>query len=1219
MNLDSLTPGQRESVECVDGPLLVSAGAGSGKTFMLTQRIAYALSPASGPAVTDIGEVLAITFTEKAAAEIKARVKRTLRQEGRTDQALKVDAAWISTIHGACARILRTHALEIGLDPAFSVVVDAERADMIAQSINEALGRRNDIIGRRAHAALFAEYAARSKGRASASVSSMVKALIDRATGLRHGLDDLAAGPAPAHPQRLARELLQAYEDVAAVLEQAGGSPTAQTARADAAEALEALGTYLLEAPASGPADGPDAALSAFAQVMDGCAVIPKKFGSATVKAAVGDFQAVYARVAQDAMLGLAAPLQGELIELARDASARYEQKKRACCALDNDDLLVRALDALEQVPALSARYAGRFKLVMVDEFQDTSQLQIDLIGKLAGENCAHLCTVGDAQQSIYRFRGADVNVYEAHKRTMRAPGIGARYVELARNFRSHGDVLAFVDRIFEQPHVFGDAFMPLEPNPARRSGYCGSAPRIDVVMAMQPAGLNTGVGIADAKRAEAAAIAERFAALREDGHKPGDMVVLLGKMPRAGVFAEALRAAGFECVIAGGSMFSGAPEVRLVSRLAQAVANPANTAALFEVMSSDMMHLSADDFLMLSTEVDGRTGSVSRRDLDRGFAQLAARAGELPPRLGHAVALLDRARNEARTHSMERAVRRAVVESGWMARLEGQGADGLACAANVLKAVRLLGRLERERHLGPASCARAFAHELDTGLKEAPGALSADGGDVVKIMTIHASKGLEFPLVAVADFANTGHSAGKLLVEAAGGAAFASLAPGATAEAFPNLAKRAAAYPAGAQGEDEGELAAAERALEAAAGGGMLGAAGAGAFSGIGAAAFREALGRRIAREELAEARRKLYVALTRASEALIVTMCGKAPAAGKQPSYPPLVDDIRSALFGAGDFPEGTSEVAFGGSSPARVTRLLVTPAGEGAAGAPGAEGAPDDASADGADHPGAAAVREFLVPCIEDSPAALRAADALRSDVFSYSSIAPHTAPARKPAEPAATEASDRGSESPGSVAYDAEEVDRRARLAEWDKATGLGSAFHRAAQYAVETGRVPDKDRVAQIAYAYRLGEEACGRLDAALTRWFASADYARVRTFARRRAEVPFFVRVGGAFLEGEIDLLCEDGPDAPALVIDYKTGGAPDETSEQLHARHELQAQCYAYALLSQGAPAVELRFERVEQSGLHGEPQVVAYRYAAEDLPALEDLIAQARRAAIN
>ena len=132
MDLDamSLTPAQRASIERVDGPLLLCAGAGSGKTFTLQQRIAYALSPESGPAVDGIERVLAITFTDKAAAEIKSRVRAVLRAEGMLDDALKVDGAWISTIHGMAGRILRAHALELGMDPAFRQLEEGEADEM---------------------------------------------------------------------------------------------------------------------------------------------------------------------------------------------------------------------------------------------------------------------------------------------------------------------------------------------------------------------------------------------------------------------------------------------------------------------------------------------------------------------------------------------------------------------------------------------------------------------------------------------------------------------------------------------------------------------------------------------------------------------------------------------------------------------------------------------------------------------------------------------------------------------------------------------------------------------------------------------------------------------------------------------------------------------------------------------------------------------------------
>ena len=988
---------------------------------------------------------------------------------------------------------------------------------------------------------------------------------MDKAAGLRGGLDALDFGPSPAQASTLARELLLAYEGVLPALERAGKSASAERARAAAADAVEALGAFLADASAASDA-------RALAAVVDGCAYLPCTFGGADVKAEVKAYQAVHARVAQNVALALAHPLASELMALAREVTARFEGAKRAACKLDNDDLLVRTLDAFERCPDIAARYERRFKLVMVDEFQDTSQLQIDMIARLAGPRCAHLCTVGDAQQSIYRFRGADVNVYEAHKKAMRADEVGALYVELTKNFRSHGDVLSFVDRVFEQSTVFGEAFMSLEPNEQRPSCYRGSAPRIDLVLSVQPAGRGTGVRTADAKRAGAEASARRFAALREDGHAPGDMVVLLGKMSRAGMYAEALRAEGFECVVTGGSLFASAPEVRVVARFVEALANPANTAALFEVLTSDMMRLSADDLLVLTTEEDPETGCVRRRDLDRGFARLASRADGLPPRLAHAVRLFERARDESRTRPVATVVRDAVVRSGWMARLEEEGAAGTARAANVLKAVRLVDRLETERHLGLASTARALADELAVGLKEAPGALSGAGGDVVKIMTIHASKGLEFPVVALADFADARAGSGKLLVETCGAIARASLAPAASLEAFPQLAKRSGAAAAG-DGEDDADLLAARRLVE-----GEDGPACALGASSCTQAAYRAQLARRAADEELAEARRKLYVGLTRASEALVVAMDAKAPSAGKPPAYAPLVDDIRSALCGDGDFPEGVAELPYGGTAPARFERILVQPPEPRAE--EGVEPAPEP--------------RLFFVPVVDDaSRSTLFAGGSARDDAFSYSSIAPNPVPA--PAGEGAPFAADA------------------------DKATDLGSAFHRAAQLAVETGRVPDAARLGVLSEAYALSTGQRARLADACERWFSSATYAETLQWGLRRAEVPFFVPISDAFVEGEIDLLCTDDAQlagARALVVDYKTGGSDGEAPEALCSKHLLQAQCYAYALLRQGCVEVELRFARVEREDSAGDMQTVTYRFTAEDLDGLAVRILSARRA---
>ncbi|WP_270575496.1 UvrD-helicase domain-containing protein, partial [Candidatus Collinsella stercoripullorum] len=139
MDLTALMPQQREIVTTLDRPLFVSAGAGSGKTFTLTRRILWALSPESGPFIDHLDQVLAITFTKDAAAEIRERVRAALIGAGMAEEALTVDDAWISTIHGMCSRILRAHALELGIDPEFTVVEDAD--ELVARAVDRAVAR----------------------------------------------------------------------------------------------------------------------------------------------------------------------------------------------------------------------------------------------------------------------------------------------------------------------------------------------------------------------------------------------------------------------------------------------------------------------------------------------------------------------------------------------------------------------------------------------------------------------------------------------------------------------------------------------------------------------------------------------------------------------------------------------------------------------------------------------------------------------------------------------------------------------------------------------------------------------------------------------------------------------------------------------------------------------------------------------------------------------
>ena len=199
VDLSTLMPQQRAVATTLDRPLFVSAGAGSGKTFTLTRRILWALDPASGPFVEHLDRVLAITFTKDAAAEIRERVRAALIEAGMDEEALSVDDAWISTIHGMCARILRTHALELGIDPEFSVIEETAADELMDQAGDHVLARAEDAVdgdGRRAH-----PYADRrrwyklkaepspSGGAAGANIRDYAKKLLELSCALPDGME----------------------------------------------------------------------------------------------------------------------------------------------------------------------------------------------------------------------------------------------------------------------------------------------------------------------------------------------------------------------------------------------------------------------------------------------------------------------------------------------------------------------------------------------------------------------------------------------------------------------------------------------------------------------------------------------------------------------------------------------------------------------------------------------------------------------------------------------------------------------------------------------------------------------------------------------------------------------------------------------------------------------------------------------------------------------
>lgn len=1162
------TPGQLACITTLDKPLVVAAGAGSGKTFTLTKRIVHALE--SGY-VEDIDQVLAITFTTKAADELRSRIKGSLRACGMIDQALKVDDAWISTIHGMCSRLLRAHAIELGIDPGFSVADESTLSAYRERAVEQVLLECEERGDSCALNELFAEFKPRSAGEfGGASVEDLLLALMDEATAHPDGADAFMLPPAGADPAYVVDEAFEILARARALMEGEKPSTRRDEAIAAASQALEEYAAVCGQKTFD------------TSEVLDLAARCPKLgrgFGGQAFKESMGELSLELQKRLLALRLEAARPLLETLIRLTRRACELFESYKRAAGQLDNNDLLTLAARAIESHPAIARDYVSRFKLVMIDEFQDTDQMQVDMVKRLSGREGEHLCTVGDWQQSIYRFRGADVSVYRRHLKQVAAHD-PRNVIYLFDNFRSHGDVLSFVDRVFGQASLFGGEFNSLSHG--RDEGlvkrpFPEDFPRVSVQL--HSGVVRRTVGRDAARALQAQGIAARFAQLVERGCSQGDLVVLLGSMTHADVYAQALRDAGMTCVIAGGSVFRSALEPRIVLDLARVAANPQETASLYRVLASDMFALGSDDLLLLATRFD-EEGRAVRRGLDRGVAAVARvcaenpdEAASLSPELRLAAQVLGDLWAHAGSGSLSALMERAITASGWLSRLEACKGEGLAAAANVYKALHIVSDLERAG-AGTASVAEAFATYLDCA-KEKPGALSASGGEFVRIMTVHASKGLEFPVVAVAELKNVEEPSSKLLVEQIGGRLYVSLDldQGVRDRGLDKIVDAKSVY-ASLTDEDADEEALADAVARAA-----------------NPLAYRAALRRFSYLGESEESKRLLYVALTRAKEALVVSLYGRRTKDDPSGVGGNLIAGaVTSALAGPTSyFKEGRSSFPYGGSLDASVEHVYLPeldPAGDFAADAGGSAVDAGDSAGDSASAPATEAdfePHELHVP-VYGGPAKCKEAPyrSQRADVFSYSSLAevpglgdtvqeladrftesvdaaaPDDALAAlvgmdgRSASSTASAASDDAqaalvedgdldaeglrvdTDGPSDDALADDDGDRLIvlgapahRAADADKATDFGTAFHRLAQYAVAfrapgtAPMRPDPVREQAVSKACELGHLHRMRLDRALDRWFSSETARSLAAYGRIEAEMPFFVALDVASADAD--------------------------------------------------------------------------------------------------
>jgi ATP-dependent exoDNAse (exonuclease V) beta subunit len=671
------------------GEVFVSAGAGTGKTAVLVERFARAVCERG----LDVDSILVITYTRRAAGELRTRIRSALAERGRPDLARELDGAWISTIHGFCNRLLKAYPFAAGLDPRFRELDDAQGAVIRGEAFRRALDEFC-TDGDQARLRLLATYGAE---------------------GLR-------------------RMLTGVYETLRSAGRPLDLSVVARPELAERVEELREAARYLADDRAA--TDNQRRAAGELLALLARDVRADRLMDLAGFKAR-GERAATYAEAlaaVEQAALDEAAARDRALLQELLAAFARcYAEAKARESALDFEDLQLCARDLLRDRPEIRELEQLRFRSIMVDEFQDTNRLQTELVDLLRGPD-TEIFFVGDEFQSIYGFRHADVQVFRERR------AAADQLLPLTRNYRSRPEVLAAVNHLFEAD--FGGDYQGLAAAAEFPDPVFGHP--VELLVTDKASYAEMGVHW---RRAEARAVARRARELVDVGAAtPGEIVLLFAAGTDAEWYEDELRKAGLPTFRATGKGYFGQQQVVDTLAYLRLLRNRYDDVALVTVLASPFVGVSNDALVLVRR-------AASRRPLFSGIERtlppgLAPRDEQLlrafRQRFDRLVAAMPRL-------SLERLCERIVGEHDYDLAVLAQW-DGRRRYANMRKLARLARSYEELRGPDVEGFVRFVAEQEALGARELEAVAEEEGGDAVRLLTIHAAKGLEFEVVIVAD-----------------------------------------------------------------------------------------------------------------------------------------------------------------------------------------------------------------------------------------------------------------------------------------------------------------------------------------------------------------------------------------------------------------------------------------------------------------------------------
>ncbi|HYJ84603.1 MAG TPA: UvrD-helicase domain-containing protein [Pyrinomonadaceae bacterium] len=767
-----LLPEQAAAAYEIKKHISVTAGPGSGKTTVLVERYLHILR--NNPHL-NIDQIVAITFTNRAANEMRERLRAQLDLILQTSSdnirrqwlnyKRTLDGAVITTIHGFCARLLREFPVEARVDPQF-LLLDEHRAAMLLESVVEECLTEFISAG---HVEISRLTLGVGRGKLAAALAQIYRDVRGQGLSLR----ELALKTAQSHATEAdhanaVNDLTHAMNDFLSVRRT---TPTARGKHAEVSSNWPDFKAKVATIPEV-------AGLAEYCRAVEGF----RRFRPS----AAGDLKpyvnALDSLVWESNLLGRIPQLSLDLFAkqyaleiclLLTRIDDRLNEEKAKISALDFDDLELRALEVLER-PEVLTRAAERYKFFLVDEFQDTNGLQRRLLEKLALQKgrreSANLFIVGDPKQSIYSFRGADVAVFSAMTDTLLAAG--GEVKPLLLNFRSQPPLIKFFNLLFERLFRPKDEVGPREreelgyvyhePSDARRELRDGG-PLVELMVTTEASGYEDDPKADQGSRElDAQQLALRIASLvnvEPGARRYSDVALLFRAMTQVRIYESAFRRANIPYQTVLGRGFYERQEITDLIQLLRFLDNKTDELALAAVLRSPLCGIS--DNALLAMRCAPWLDEVDAGDPLKHFTQTRKLVVAL--RRHREVAyisddeheLLDRARDlidglTSRQHhySLSKLLRFAVDRAEFFTVIAASF-DGAQRLANVQ---RLFTLAERFEHAG-AHLIRDFVRYVEEfeaiGSRESEGQID-EAANAVKLMTIHQAKGLEFPVVII-------------------------------------------------------------------------------------------------------------------------------------------------------------------------------------------------------------------------------------------------------------------------------------------------------------------------------------------------------------------------------------------------------------------------------------------------------------------------------------